>query len=538
MLLLSLSIGILKAQYQRAEQLPSVYGELFTGGSERIALDSNENMYFRYKMVNFQNKSVYTKPEFYNSGQSGRESREIYSPNHRYKVITYYNAWDYSKKGGRKLPKADWLTYTMAIDWEKNSSNGQPFTYMTHEYYDENFTLAITSEGKLITTDPGKITEWRGFLNAPSIKHINGLYLFDPHDGSRKTITTDKIDARDAFIRYDFLSDDESSIVLVLNNRRSSGKASEVVSYNISTGAKTRFTSSESFLAVMAGNSILVNHDFSKKPGFSYELTILRLNDGKSLASMDVVNSEDLLRYDLRGDTLFYYNPDNYTIATFIPGKEDMQLHSLIPVDTTNLGFAPVPYNLTVLKDKFALMPAKMPDQHWERREYSGYAILFDRKNAMPLFAVKPFFVDPKTAIAARNAANQQYHKNCEELKRKTPYVYGTILRPKTGSLGQAVIFMGADCRTDNYLIRTPGGTSLGGLYDYQLKERYDALGPEYKICGACSGAGTITESFTVADDKWEQVNFNIYVRNKNATKTETITSKCKKCAGQGFYKN
>ena len=116
-LLLSSSFGILKAQYQRAEQLPAVYGELFTGGSERIGLDANENMYFRNKMVSFQNKSVYKEPEFYNRGQSDRDSRVIYSPNHRYKVITYYNAWNYpATKGSRKPPKADWLTYTMAID--------------------------------------------------------------------------------------------------------------------------------------------------------------------------------------------------------------------------------------------------------------------------------------------------------------------------------------------------------------------------------------------------------------------------------------
>jgi len=97
---------------------------------------------------------------------------------------------------------------------------------------------------------------------------------------------------------------------------------------------------------------------------------------------------------------------------------------------------------------------------------------------------------------------------------------------------------MGADCGLDKYLIRTAGGTDLGGLYTYQLAADYEALGPEYFVCPACSGAGKITESFTSADDKWEQINFNVYVRNKNATKTETITSKCRKCLGEGVLKS
>jgi hypothetical protein len=530
---------MLKAQYQRAEQLPSAHGEFFAGGNDRAAVDADDRLYFRTAVVNTRKKKTYEKPDFRIQGQDYGNSREAYSPNHHYIVITHFDAWNYpAKKGNRKPPRADWMTTVRTVNWEQSQYNAAIIEPWSVDFYDDNFVLAITSTGKLITTDPGKITDIRG-PHQPGIKHINGLYLVDPRNSSKQTITTDKIDTRDVYSQWYFLSKDESSIVMVLSHKISSGGPSgEVIRYNINTGARTGFTSQQSLLPVMAGNNLLMTYGNSKDPAYSDDLKIFRINDGKLLGDIGLVKSLDVLQFDMRGDSVFYFNKDNYTLATFVPGKDELELYSLLNIDTANLGFAPIDYNLTVLNNQFALVPREIPKDHWERRTYAGYLMLFDRKHASPQFAVKPFFHDPKTAANNLAAQNRAYRAACEKLKKETPYAYGTLLRRKTGSDGKPVIFIGADCPQDKYLIKYPGSTLVTGFYNYQLAQEFVALGPEHVICNACSGNGKITESFTSADDGWTQTNFNVYVRVKGKTKTETITSECKKCLGKGYHKH
>jgi len=406
-----LSFGYLDAQYMRADELPSVYGEIHTGAYGRVSLDAKENLYYYNSMVDILNKKLYTEPKYFNNGQQYTDYRFIYSPDHRYKVYVYIDAPNYpATKGARKPPRADWLTYVMAVDWGDRKSGGEPSEYfMTREYYEENYALAITSQGKLITTDPGKIGKQIG-NHEPEIRHINGLYLVDPRDGSRKTITTDKIDTRNVFNSWTFLSKDESCVVLVLSRKLAPGVTSgEVISYNINTGAKNGFTRERSLIPVMVGNNILMSDDYVGKPESPYEMKILRINDGKVLAELGIRGQTDELKFDLRSDTLFYFNAANYTLATFVPGKDEMELRSLLPIDTVNLGFAPISYNLTVLSNSFALIPAELPKDHWSKRQYSGYMMLFDRKNASPQFAVKPFFHDPQTAAYNLAAENRKY---------------------------------------------------------------------------------------------------------------------------------
>ncbi len=536
-ILFSLASNMLTAQYQRADQLPFARGEIFFIGNDRGYADEQGRIYFRKAMVDIPNKKTYNHPPFVNPGQESVEQRAIYSPNHRYKVITYFDAWNYpAKKGSRKPPKADWYTYTMALDWESNQQYYRPFESLTREYYEENFTLAITSSGKLITTDPGKITDVRG-PHEPGIKHINGLYLLDLRTGNKTTITTDKIDTRNVFNQWYFLSKDESSIIIVLSRKIATGiTEGEVISYNINTGAKTGFTSKGSLLPALTGNNILLTYDYSRNTDYSHELKVFRINDGKVLAEVGMTNEYEVLQFDIRGDSVFYFNKENFTLATFIPGKDELELHSTLPIDTVNLGFAPIDYNLTVLNNQFALVPTKEPKDHWIKKEYSGYLVLFDRKHASPQFAVKPFFHDPQTAINAMNAKNREDREKCERLKKETPFAYGTILVRKTGSGKSPHIFQGADCRYDNYTLSIPGSTLILHYYLHELKD-FEALGSGSSICYACSGNGTITESFTSADDGWKQTNFNVYVRIKGKTKTETITSQCKKCLGKGYHK-
>lgn len=531
------SFGFLKAQYMRADQLPSIIGEIYTNAQSRASIDSNGNLYYSNYMVDMQHKKVYKQPEFYRGPEERSGSRLFYSPNRRYSVQTYYDVWNYpAQKERRKAPKADWRTYVTAIDWENNQVNGKPYDpFVSRDYYEENYTLAITSVGKLVTTDPGKIGKIIG--DEPDIRHINGLYLVDPRDGSRKTITMDNIDTRNVLKYWTFLSKDESSVVLVLNRKLGPGDFhGEVISFNISTGARAGFSRRGSLTPVMVGQNNIMSNDFVGKPESSYEMRIIRISDGKVLAEVGMQEKQDELKFDLRSDTLFYFNADNYTLATFVPGKDEMELQSVLSIDTVNLGFAPIFYKLAVFNNSFTLIPFYMPTDHWNKRQYSGYMILFNRKNASPQLAIKPFFHDPQTAANALAAENRKYREECEALKQKSPYKYGTILRRKTGSERLPVIFMGADCVHNYYLIRSAGGNILSGLYMHQFAE-YEALGPEYYVCQDCTGSGQITTSFTSANDKWVQVNFNVYVRNKNATKSETVTSICRKCVGHGVIK-
>lgn len=398
---------------------------------------------------------------------------------------------------------------------------------------EKDYVLAVTNAGKLLVTEPGSIDlEKNSSRNVVGgeVNKMRNLWLFDPASGERKIIIEGLI--------KDGRGKDPQVLVNAAGTRVffvTGPLNPHAFLYDVAAEKSVEIPWSNNCLPKEIGNSLLLVAEKEKS-------MVYRMSDGaKLLEHMPADSMADDL-YLTENDELCIYNTGSGTVAIFSPAGDEMKLKERLVLEQNGIISKEMKYSFLIMNKHIALFPMHMPmgmrswpdgfDWNWGAPKKEVYPIFFDRKTGKATSAVMPYFTMAPTK-AENEAANK---RRCSEMQTMMTIKPGSLVCSKNSKYELAHVFSGPDCQKLAYKLDNISGN--GGYWVYNLNDYEVCAAPgTFTVCSKCKGVPRSTSSITVADDGWKQVNFNIYVRNPNATKVETVEFNCDLCKGKGYLK-
>ncbi|MES2778191.1 MAG: hypothetical protein V4722_28705 [Bacteroidota bacterium] len=402
---------------------------------------------------------------------------------------------------------------------------------------DKDYVLAVTNEGSIITTNPAEVDTKKnraGNITEAEIVKMRGLWLIDPRTGKRQTLREDLIKDGTGKDPQLMMSADEKTM-FVLTSRQSAEQI-EGSFMDIATGKKTILPWVNSLKATQMGRQLLLATNGKDKA------IVYRVSDGAKL--LEHVSQDSVVEdfYLAENDDLYFYNGKSGDVAIFKMSGNEMLMSKQITLQQDGVKSSAQPYFFRVLKDYVALVPSSTPgmsrwddgyDLMWGVSRQYAYPVFFDLKSGKPTSFVSPYLLMRPTA----SEVLAQRKQRCSDMKQQMSWKVGSLLcRKKTSTSGSALVLKGVDCdRTAYQLASVNGSTSYYeyNLFDYELCSEPGG----FTVCSKCKGVPHSRTEETVADDRWEQVNFNIYVRSPNKKRTQYTEFHCDLCKGTGYLK-
>jgi hypothetical protein len=509
-------------------------------GGEGIVLSPNTAIYPATKKV--VEATWYAHEDDYKSCSfSGFVNSKIMSPNLRFGVN---NAIACKQKLPDENGSTTFSTKTKGRDTMSKgfatSAADTPYAWCN---IDQDYVLAVTNDGSIITTNAVDIKSKKnsaGNIDRAEIVKMKGLSLIDPRTGIRKVLREDLIkdgSGRDPQI----LVNNDATKIFILTRMASRDK-DEASFIDVASGKKTILPWKLDLKAAQVGKEFLLA-TLEENMAIKTNLAVIyRIADGSKIFEH---TSEDSVVQDFylaENDDLYFHDSKTGEVAVLNWTDNNMKLSRHLTLKHEGMRSTQLRYSFCVLNDYIALVPSRAPslvlkekgyELEWGATRQYVYPVFFDLKSGNPVAIVHPFVTMAPTAdqVKARLA------ETCKDMKRLMPWQEGSLIcRKKSASSGANMILTGVDCDRSAYQLTSLDGSWISheyNLYNYEL-----CGGPgTFTICTKCKGVPQAVIAETVADDKWEQVNFNIYVRDLDKTKTQYREFRCDLCKGSGYLK-
>ena len=525
------------AQQDKAFTLPKIWGTVLSGTLSPAISSDGKKLSFGISVID--PKSLFVNIfdrdlKDANTGNYPYSHTYCLSPDLRYRVINHFNVQEKlreARAGGWIMKERDWVSF-----------GGSPADTSWHfSTFEDNYALAINDAGEVICSKPSFQKK------SGAIKGMKGIWLYNPKTGVQKMLSSEQLFNDDYYNTRILFSTDRKKL-LVTRSRKAS---SELLVFDLVTGASHIVPITFFHYVVSAGNDIALvkYHGYdNSSPSSEY---IISLADGRIIMPDDPAMKErgsgsayGLANFYLSGNSFYYMDPDKFTVTHYELENDHMvQQGGTVALDTNGLHIAKTEYSFAVLEDYYALWPLYKPTDY--DKPYPLFLYFLSRDNGAPKYAVQPFFQQPyvepsQSEIAYRKETEKRMQDSkCERLKAAMPFPVGALLRDITyGNCDKPeYIFGGVDCERGDYIGYKihgylPGYSLLSQISNWQRCDQ-----GLYTPCERCGGVGKYDERVIVADDGWKQTNFNVYVRDPNATKAVTLTHTCEKCKGKGYYK-
>jgi hypothetical protein len=398
-----------------------------------------------------------------------------------------------------------------------------------------NFVLGITNDGTLIMTEPSNVSlEKNSVRNVVKgeVQKMKGLWLYHPVTKKRQALREEFIKDASGPTPLAMPSSDGKIIFALLMNEFPVRKAAF---FDIVNGAKTIIDFPYGQVPRQIGRKLLLTSDIKKKHN------LFRMSDGKNLLENSGLADSSVV-YLSENDEVCLYNKKLGSVAIFEVAGDELKVKEHITLDQKGLISGEMPYLLLVSKNHIALFPEKVPQNlnpgphgyAWADNASvkEAFPVLFDRKTGAATNMIMPYFhMAPSQA-----EVEETRRRNCKEYTAAAPWKPGSIVCPAKSIYESNMIFAGVDCERLAYKFNNLTGTLSFWLYQHELDRYKLCANPgTYAICPECNGMPHYTQETTVKDDRWEQVNFNVYVRDLNKTRTEYVEHHCKVCNGAGY---
>jgi hypothetical protein len=258
------------------------------------------------------------------------------------------------------------------------------------------------------------------------------------------------------------------------------------------------------------------------------------------------------------GDTIYHYRSDEATLY-----KELLTASGLYPISTYRLDTTGAQltnanaYEGVVAKGKLVIFPTG-----WRQPGQAGNEMyVWDIRSGRQVLKIVDFF-NPDAKFLAMQAENNAFFekfsrekaaevqklkevnrpKTCEELWKAAPFHPGDYisLTDKTRMYDYSwALVTGYDCNKRTYtLLTSRTGTDAE---THEMGEAYFATGwrkggTPYIRCPECNGNSRWKETYRERVG-WEQVNFNVYVKDDRRTQQVTREFVCQRCKGAGWIR-
>lgn len=495
-----------------------------------------------------------------------RREKAVFSPDFG---ILYINTpgfatWNKPKnpQGAYKKITHDWETYvetSIAAKGYHYINNG----IKTASYLDSNYTLGITSSGKMIVSDAhfkkGKLVKLNGLVIKDALSGIIEQQVFTEaeviydkdNDGTidYKGFQTFLNNNGDKLVTYrprKSNMDEMVSIYDLKNKRVIHPKMTQYINYAqmgndfiLCTLSGAHYLTDNLFIELSTGKTFLVTIPNSL-------LSRVRAHEGW--------NDGDTTTTIYYGKT--YFVDDKVYHINNRKGKVSMY-------QVLNGELAPV--------KQYDMAPMKLKLN--ERQNFDWCIMTGNRLVAIPLNRnyieggadkiwvfnledgtvinshkyLEPYAEAPPLSLASPNLSvfqKENLRKTCEDEITKLPYSLGSALNyPGESTEGEFnFILVGYDCVTKECQILY-NNKSGGDLFRTNMKIsvlKTCSLNAKYHTCTACDGSGRVSTTYTTGGywSQWDTHIGFLYTRKYIPETEKTNVSTCSLCKGKGYLKN
>ncbi|NOT75734.1 MAG: hypothetical protein HOP08_12480 [Cyclobacteriaceae bacterium] len=467
----------------------------------------------------------YLQPNATQRDAVGMVHQYFYSPNLQYRVVNTFGFKSYvpAKKGNGKIETIhDWQTHGASLLEDENKD----YHFEAPENY---FTLAVTDEGKLITTKPGGFKKQSKYGPGQPTK-CEGLFLVDPMTKASTTLSAeDKFPMKTQFV----LSPDGQLFCWIedVHFEKGKGLGYDVVhAFDLATAKSWTFQKPRGISRYQLSNTLLYSKDYISDPGKD-AITLYNVRSGKLVAKEPIEQSYTEQSF-LVNDKLFFYNEDTFSLLE-VKANDKQGLNVLPPVmlDTTGLQIDTARYFTQVMASNRLML---LPNFYEEKRRTRAYA--FDITTGKPTLIIYNLYDNIYPPSHEKVMAEEE--SACRRATAKLPFPVGATLSDIKGDCSKPAAFITAyDCKRDKYTYGVFNAntvyTTSGAPYEIANKYKYCSTS-NLKMCTRCNGMGSYNETIGVKLDQWEQVNFNVYVRDPNKVTRTNVNTTCPVCKGKG----
>jgi len=493
----------------------------------------------------------------------------VFSPDFNYLVMNSpgYTYWKSTGDNGRtKKITYEWETYVANTPVTKGYNVPQySNTNLSARYFETNYSLAITSNGKLLTSTvrfkgdkPVKITGISMIDGLSGIveKQIlsNNEVIYD----NNKNLTPTLYDGIQSYLN-------SSCDKLVCYKRYYDFQKEDMVAiYDLNSGAVIHPGIDDSYISIQMGGRYFLaisRRDYSKAPG----LTMVDLNTGAiypyhypdSLFS-EVKKTSGI--FDPKAVTETYYGKTcfiNDKIYLLNEVKEKVSVFELVNdkiVCSSSFNLAKMKGKLTQRQSyDWSMMQGPSVVAIPTNRDYadvSGRNIYVYNLNADSITKsikyLTPYAADPPITLNSPNLSpfdKERLQAACEKEIAQLAFPLGSMLNFEGENTNGEfnIILVGYDCveKKCTVLYRSKSSDELfrTDLEPYVLKSC--SLNNQYKTCSQCDGSGRTTSTYTTGGywSQWDTHIGYIYTRKYIPESEKKQVSTCSLCKGKGFLK-